>query len=128
MFLLPHGILTLRLMIGSNGGSISIEEVMTNNHLKAFVERIEKLEEEKAAISEDIKEVYSEAKGVGFDTKIIKKIIAMRKQDADKIKEEQAVLALYMDALGMLSDTPLGKAALAAAVSTDGDIDMDDFD
>ena len=89
-----------------------------NNHqLKALIERIEKLEEEKAEIANDIKEVYLEAKSSGFDSKIIKKIIAMRKQDDAKRKEEQALLAVYMDALGMLADTPLGKAAMDRATS-----------
>ena len=104
----------------------------TNNQLQAIVNRIEKLEEEKAAIAENIKEVYAEAKGTGFDPKIIKKIIAIRKQDASKIKEEQALIATYMDALGMLADTPLGQSALASAqlsVKTPKDsVDMDDFD
>lgn len=84
----------------------------TNNQIKAIVERIERLEEEKAAIAQDIKEVYLEAKSNGFDPKIIKKVIALRKQDAEKRKEEQALIATYMDALGMLAGTPLGKAAL----------------
>lgn len=88
---------------------------MTNNQLKAIVERIEKLEEEKAALAADVKEVYLEAKGNGFDPKIIKKLIAMRKQDSAKIAEEQALIATYMDALGMLADTPLGQAAMRAA-------------
>lgn len=105
---------------------------MTNNQIKALVERIEKLEEEKAAIAEDIKEVYAEAKGNGFDPKIIKKVIALRKQDAAKIKEEQALIATYMDALGMLATTPLGAAAIKSAtkkpasVVEDADLD-DDF-
>ena len=112
---------------------------MTNNQLQQIVSRIEKLEEEKAVIAEDIKEVYKEAKGNGFDTKIIKKLIAMRRQDAAKIKEEQAILSLYMDALGMLADTPLGKAAVASAqlrsseaaalsAVVTSNVDMDDFD
>lgn len=87
----------------------------TNNQIKAIVERIEKLEDEKAMIAEDIKEVYSEAKANGFDPKIIKKIIAIRKQDAEKLKEERALIETYMDALGMLATTPLGKAALRSA-------------
>lgn len=87
---------------------------MTNNQLKALVERIEKLEDEKTIIAEDIKEVYSEAKGSGFDPKIIRKLISFRKQDARKRHEEQAVLASYMDALGMLAGTPLGEAAVKA--------------
>ena len=101
---------------------------MTNNQLQSIVERIERLEEEKAVISEDIKEVYKEAKGNGFDTKIIKKIVAMRKQDAAKVKEEQAILALYMDALGMLADTPLGQAAMDKVKTPTVNVDMDDFD
>jgi len=88
-----------------------------NNQLKALIGRIEKLEEEKAEIANDIREVYLEAKSGGFDSKIIKKIVAMRKQDDAKRKEEQALLAVYMDALGMLADTPLGKAAMDRATS-----------
>ena len=103
----------------------------TNNQLQALVSRIEHLEEEKYNIAEDIKEVYAEAKGTGFDPKIIKKIISLRKQDASKRAEEQAVLATYMDALGMLADTPLGKAALASAKAprpapAPADVDVDD--
>jgi uncharacterized protein (UPF0335 family) len=102
----------------------------SNNQLKAFVERLEKLEEEKATISEDIKEVLSEAKSSGFDPKIIKKVLSLRRQDAKKRAEEQAVLAVYMDALGMLADTPLGQAAVAAATTGSrpaaAEIDEDD--
>ena len=98
-----------------------------NNQLKALVDRIEKLEEEKTAISFDIKEVFLEAKSSGFDPKIIKKIIALRKQDAAKRQEEQALLAVYMDALGMLLDTPLGKAAMERAASPP-ESDDDDID
>ena len=101
---------------------------MTNNQIKALVERIEKLEEEKAAIAEDIKEVYAEAKGNGFDPKIIKKVIALRKQDAQKRAEEQAVLATYMDALGMLATTPLGAAAIKSATKKSSVLADDDFD
>lgn len=100
---------------------------MTNNQIKALVERIEKLEEEKAAIAEDIKEVYAEAKGNGFDPKIIKKVIALRKQDAQKLKEEQALLATYMDALGMLATTPLGAAAIKSATKKSSVLADDDF-
>ena len=97
----------------------------SNNQLKAFIERLEKLEDEKTVISEDIKSVLSEAKSSGFDPKIIKKLLSLRKQDAHKRAEEQAVLAVYMDALGMLADTPLGKAAVARA-SSKPEIDEDD--
>ena len=85
---------------------------MTNSQLKSIVERIEKLEDERVVLAEDIKEVYAEAKGNGFDVKILRKVVAMRKQDADKRREEQAVIAVYMQELGMLADTPLGRAAI----------------
>lgn len=88
---------------------------MTNNQLKSIVERIESLEADKAAIAEGIKDVYTEAKGNGFDTKILKQVIALRKKDAGKRAEEQAVIAVYMQELGMLADTPLGQAALERA-------------
>ena len=70
-------------------------------HLKAFVERIERLEEEKKALADDIKDVYAEAKGNGFDIKIMRKIVAIRKQDRDKRREEEEILDLYLAALGM---------------------------
>lgn len=90
-----------------------------NNHLQSIIDRIEKLEEEKRAIADDIKDVYAEAKGTGFDPKIIRKIVAMRRQDGDKLREEQAMIATYMEALGMLADTPLGQAAITRAKNGD---------
>lgn len=71
--------------------------------LKSIVERIERLNEEKTAIGSDIKEVYSEAKGTGFDTKALRKLIAMRKIERAERQEQEAILELYMSALGMLS-------------------------
>jgi len=73
----------------------------TAGQLKAFIERIENLEEEKRAITEDISEVYSEAKGTGFDAKILRKIVALRKQDANERREQETVLETYLRALGM---------------------------
>ena len=70
-------------------------------HLRAFIERIERLEEEKKALSTDIKEVYGEAKANGFDVKIMRKIVSIRKQDRDSRIEEETVLDLYLAALGM---------------------------
>lgn len=70
-------------------------------HLLAFIERIEHLEEEKRTISEDIKEVYAEAKGTGYDIKILRKIVSMRRQDKEKRREEEEILGLYLAALGM---------------------------
>jgi uncharacterized protein (UPF0335 family) len=72
------------------------------DQLKAFVERIERLEEEKKATSDDIRDVYAEAKGTGYDIKALRTIVRLRKQDTDERREEQAVLETYMHALGML--------------------------
>lgn len=74
---------------------------VARDQLKAFVERIERLEEEKATIATDIKDVYLEAKGTGFDTKVLKKIIAIRKQDRDEYMEQQRIIETYAKALGM---------------------------
>ena len=71
-------------------------------HLRAFIERIERLEEEKKTIADDIKDVYAEAKGNGYDVKIMRKIVSLRKQDQEKRKEEEEILDLYMAALGMM--------------------------
>jgi uncharacterized protein (UPF0335 family) len=76
-------------------------DVVNAGHLRAFIERVEKLEEEKKALSDDIKDVYAEAKGNGFDAKILRKIVSMRRQDNDKRREEQEILDLYLAALGM---------------------------
>ncbi|MCD8498216.1 MAG: DUF2312 domain-containing protein [Alphaproteobacteria bacterium] len=70
--------------------------------LKSFVERIERLEEEKAGIADDIKDVYAEAKGVGFDTKTIRKIVSLRKLDNEKRREAEELLELYKTAIGMV--------------------------
>ena len=72
------------------------------DQLKAFVERVERLEEEKKAITDDIRDVYAEAKGNGFDVKALRTIVRMRKQDANERAEEETILETYMQALGML--------------------------
>jgi len=82
-------------MPDTNPGGVAADQ------LRAFVERIERLEEEKQAITDDIKDVYGEAKGTGFDTKILRQIIRLRKQDAGERQEQEALLDLYMHALGM---------------------------
>jgi uncharacterized protein (UPF0335 family) len=69
--------------------------------LKAYIERIERLEEEKAALAGDLRDVYSEAKANGFDTKIMRKIVSLRKKDHAERKEEEALMELYLEALGM---------------------------
>ena len=82
----------------------------THGQLKSIIERIERLEEEKKVIAGDIKEVYAEAKANGFDTKILRKIITLRRKEAAEREEEQSMIDVYMAALGM---TP-GEAEEAA--------------
>ena len=74
---------------------------VAQDQLRAFIERIERMEEEKKAIADDIKEIYAEAKGNGFDTKVLRQIVRIRKQDASERMEQEALLELYMAALGM---------------------------
>lgn len=74
--------------------------------LRAFVERIERLEEEKKTIADDIKDVYGEAKSMGFDTKILRKVISLRKKDDEERQEEDLILDTYMHALGMIALDP----------------------
>ena len=85
---------------------------IAGERLKSFIERIERLEEEKKALAADVKEVYAEAKGVGFDTKIMRQIIKIRKLDKDELDEQETLLDVYKRALGMIPDFPAeGKAA-----------------
>ncbi len=72
------------------------------DQLKAIIERIERLEEEKKATSDDIRDVYAEAKGNGFDAKALRAIVRMRKMDSDERREQEEILETYMHALGML--------------------------
>lgn len=81
--------------IGHNSSAVAGDE------LRNFIERVERLEDEKSTLTLDIREVYAEAAARGFDKKAIRKIISIRKQDAEKRREEQAVLQLYAEALGM---------------------------
>lgn len=74
---------------------------VAGDRLKAYIDRIERLEEEKAALQDDLKVVYAEAKATGFEPKIIRKIISIRKMDENKYREAQEVLELYLDAIGM---------------------------
>jgi uncharacterized protein (UPF0335 family) len=80
--------------------TVSTESV-AQDQLRAFIERIERMEEEKKAISDDIKEIYAEAKGNGFDIKVLRQIVRIRKQDHAERMEQEALLELYMAALGM---------------------------
>jgi uncharacterized protein (UPF0335 family) len=72
-----------------------------SGELRAFVERIERLEEEKQTIQDDIKDIYAEAKGTGFDVKILRQVVRIRKQDKADREEQEALLDLYLSALGM---------------------------
>lgn len=81
----------------------SSSQTVAAGQLRAIIERIERLEEEKATIADDIKDVYVEAKGTGFDTKAIRTIVRLRKKDQAQRQEEQTVLDLYMAALGMIA-------------------------
>ena len=81
---------------------VETKTTFAQGQLRSLVERIERLEEEKKTIAADIKEVYAEAKGNGFDTKVLRKVISLRKKEASEREEEQSMLDLYMQALGMV--------------------------
>jgi uncharacterized protein (UPF0335 family) len=72
------------------------------DHLKAFVERVERLEEEKKALADDVRDVYAEAKANGFDVKAMRTVVRLRKLDVNERKEQEAILETYLHALGML--------------------------
>ncbi|EMS36054.1 DUF2312 domain-containing protein [Candidatus Liberibacter americanus] len=76
----------------------------TQEQLRSFIERIERLEQEKKVLSENIKEVYSEAKATGFDIKALRKIISLRKKDEQEWIEEEQILDVYLRALGMIKE------------------------
>ncbi|HEV3186360.1 MAG TPA: DUF2312 domain-containing protein [Xanthobacteraceae bacterium] len=76
---------------------------VAKDHLKAFVERIERLEEEKKALADDIRDVYAEAKANGFDVKALRQVVRLRKLDVEERKEQEAILDTYLQALGMLA-------------------------
>jgi uncharacterized protein (UPF0335 family) len=79
---------------------------IARDQIRSVVERIERLEEEKQAIADDIKEVYAEAKANGFDAKVLRQIVRIRKQDTAERQEQEALLDLYLHALGMIDDAP----------------------
>jgi len=82
--------------------SLDVLNATAQTRLKTIVERIERLEEDKAAVSHDLAEVYLEAKGEGFDVKVLRKVVSLRKQDAARRQEEEAILDLYLSAIGGL--------------------------
>lgn len=93
---------------------------IAGDRLKFFIERIERLEEERRDLNADIGEVYKEAKGAGFDTKIMRMVVRERRMDKEDLDEQEALLDTYRRALGMLADLPLGKAALLKAGTSAG--------
>ena len=89
---------------------------LARDYLRAYIERIERLEVEKASLMEDIREVYAEAKGTGFDPKIMRQVVRIRKMEPDQRQEQEYVLDTYLSALGMLEQTTGAEAdAMAAA-------------
>jgi uncharacterized protein (UPF0335 family) len=90
-------------------------DASTANQLRSFIERLERLEEDKAIISQDIKEVFAEAKATGFDTKIIKTVLKIRKMDEQKRLEAEAILETYCHALGIDSVSDISKSLQKAA-------------
>jgi uncharacterized protein (UPF0335 family) len=85
----------------ANGSTSGIAQ-SAKDQLRSFVERIERLEEEKAALAGDIRDLFAQAKSTGFDTKALRTVIKLRKQEASERRDQEAVLATYMHALGML--------------------------
>jgi len=90
------------MTMADDASSIEVLNTTAQGQLKAIIERIERLEEDKAAVMTDLKEVYAEAKGNGFDVKILRKIIRIRKQDSAQRQEEEALIDLYLSAIGGL--------------------------
>ena len=87
--------------VGHNSKNDDDAYGIASDELRQFIERVEHLEAEKKDIAEQIKDVYTEAKGRGYDTKVMRKVIALRKRDRDDIAEEEAILDMYKAALGM---------------------------
>lgn len=96
--------------VGHNSGQT--EKSASALRLKSFIERIERLEEEQKALAGDKREVYAELKGAGYDPKIVRKVIARRKLDAADLAEQEALMDVYLDAIGDLKGTPLGEAGV----------------
>lgn len=88
--------------MADDASSIDVLNTTAQTQLRTIIERIERLEEDKAGVMADLKEVYAEAKGNGFDSKILRKVVRLRKQDRAKRMEEEALLDLYLSAIGGL--------------------------
>ena len=87
--------------IGHNSGEATDVGGVSGQRLKSYLDRIERLEEEKSGIGDDIKDIYAEAKGVGFDVKTMRKLVRLRKMDAEKRREEDELLEIYKAAVGL---------------------------
>ncbi|NDV87054.1 DUF2312 domain-containing protein [Aurantimonas aggregata] len=92
------------------------EGFVAADRIRSFVERIERLDEEKATIGEDLRDVYAEAKGEGFDKKALRRLVSIRKQGLDQYREDEAILELYLQAIGMAADLPEDEAPAADRV------------
>ena len=88
--------------MADDSSNIDVLNSAAQSQLKTIIERVERLEEDKAAVTADLKEVYLEAKGNGFDVKILRKSVRLRKQDKAKRLEEEALIDLYLSAIGGL--------------------------
>jgi uncharacterized protein (UPF0335 family) len=88
--------------MADDSSSVDVLNSAAQSQLKSIIERIERLEEDKVAVMGDLKEVYAEAKGNGFDVKILRKVVRLRKQDKAKRQEEEALVDLYLSAIGGL--------------------------
>ena len=87
-----------------------VDTTVARDQLRSIVERVERLEEEKKAISDDIKDVFGEAKANGFDTKVLRRVVRLRKQDMAERQEQETILELYLHALGMLPEPSANEA------------------
>lgn len=103
------------VMLGHNSRNNDMTELSADDQLRLFIERVERLEEEKKGVADDIRDTYAEAKSQGYDPKIMRKIVAERKVDAATRAEMEMVLDTYRASLGMLADLPLGQAAMQRA-------------
>jgi uncharacterized protein (UPF0335 family) len=97
-----------------SGSMAGAAGTVASKQLKSFIERIERLEEEKKGIADDIRDVFAEAKGQGFDTKVMRQVIRLRKKDVAERQEEEALLDLYLHALGMIPGGASDEAMIAA--------------
>lgn len=103
--------------MGEAAGAGHNSEGVAADRLRSFVQRIERAEDEKRDIAEQIKDIYAEAKGSGFDIKTIREVVRLRRMKPADRSEREELLEIYKAALGMIADLPLGQAALARAAA-----------